>query len=125
MVVHIPDMCLIQQRAYIASFTQCLPSILEVLNTISHISSQDILYSYDSYQAPSLPSPLPFYQPHIPIRDNFDSVANLHSHHAQLSLTTLLQDHSLKPKLQRFLYGICYKRSLQSFQHSLSVLTLL
>ena len=25
----------------------------------------------------------------------------------QIFLTTLLQDHSLKPKLQRFLYGIC------------------
>ena len=65
----LPVMCLIQQRAYIASFTQCLPSILEVLNTISLISS-----------------------------------------------------HSLKPKLQRFLYGICYKQSLQSFQLSLLVL---
>jgi hypothetical protein len=36
--------------------------------------------------------------------------------------SSLLQDHSFKPKLQRFLYGICYERSLQSFQHSLSVL---
>lgn len=118
----LPDMCLIQQCAYCASFTQCLPSILEVLNTISPISTQDILSSYDNYQAPPLPSPLPFYQPHISFRDYFDSVATLHSHHAQLSLTTLLQDYSLKPKLQRFLYGICYERYLQSFQHSLSVL---
>ena len=41
---------------------------------------------------------------------------------AQLPLSSLPQDHSLKPKLQRFLYVICYERSLQSFQHSLSVL---
>lgn len=113
----LPDMCLIQQCAYTASFTQCLPTILEVLNIISPISSQDILTSYDSYQAPPLLSPLPFYQPHISFRDYFDSMAT----HADL-FTTLLQDHSLKPKLQRFLYGICYERSLQIFQHSLSLL---
>ena len=118
----LPDMCLIQQCAYTASFTQCLPTILAVLNIISPISSQDILTSYDTYQAPPLLSPLPFYQPHISFRDYFDSVTTLHSHHADLSLTTFLQDHSLKPKLQRFLYGICYERSLQTFQHSLSLL---
>jgi hypothetical protein len=65
----LPDMCLIQQCAYTASFTQCFPTILEVLNIISPISSQDILTSYDSYQAPPLLSPLPFYQPHISFRD--------------------------------------------------------
>ena len=91
----LPDMCLIQQCAYIAYFTQCLPSILEVLNTISPISCQDILSSYDNYQVTFSPT---FLSSHISFRDYF----------AQLSLTTLLQNYSLKPKLQRFLYGICY-----------------
>jgi len=93
----LPDMRLIQQCAYTASFTQCLPSVLEVLNLISPISLQDILTSYDTYQAPPLPSSLPFYQLHTSFRDYFDSVAQLHSQHADLSLTAFLHDHCLNP----------------------------
>ena len=63
-----------------------------------------------------------FHQLHTSFRDYFDSVAQLHSQHADLSLTTLLHDHCLKPKLQHFLYGFCYDRSLTTFQRSLSLL---
>jgi len=86
-------MRLIQQIAYTASFTQSLPSVLEVLNLISPILVQDILTFYDTYPAPPLPSSLPFYQLHTFFRDYFDSVVQLHSQHADLALT------ALKPKL--------------------------
>jgi len=99
----LPDIRLIQQCAYTASFTQSLPSVLEVSNLISPISSQDVLTSYDTYPASPLPSSFPFYQLYTSFRDYIDSVAQLNSQHADLSLTAFLHDHSLKPKLQHFL----------------------
>jgi hypothetical protein len=77
-------------NSYIASFTQCGPSFLEVLTTISLVSSQDMLASYDSYHAP----PLTF------LRDYFDSVANLHSRSLLLLFFRIISH-----------YGISYKRS--------------
>ena len=120
----LPDMLLVRDCGYSASFTQCLPDILGILSLLQPVSINDISLSYQHHCDPTVPLPSApsfFNAPHPSFTYFYAAVTNLHSLDPSIDLQSLLSIHRHESKLQHFLYERCYQSSLSSFRQSLNL----
>ena len=111
----LPDMLLVHDCGYSASFTQCLPDILGILSLLPPVSINDISLFYQHHCDPTVPLPSApsfFNAPNPSFTYFYAAVTNLHSLDPSIDLQSLLFIHRHESKLQHFLYERCYQSSL-------------
>jgi len=99
----LPDMLLVRDSAFLASFSQCIHDVTDILNLIQPLSIDDVLCASHHYHDPSQDQP--------PITSFLHTPA--------LSVQSLLVFQRSDFKLQHSLYNRCYQHSLTTFRHSL------
>jgi len=114
-------MLLTRQSAYIASFSQCLSSTIDILNLICPITLHDIPLAYQHHLDVQFPLPDNnfFHLPHTSFIDYFQSISELQAHHPVITIDSILSTYRHDSKLQHYLYTLCYSSYLTSFRDSL------
>ena len=92
-------MLLTRQSAYIASFSQCLSSTVDIINLLHPINTlDDVLLGYHNYIDPS-DNPF-FHLPHSSFSDYFQSISQLQAQHPTMNIDTIMSTHRHDSKLQ-------------------------
>jgi hypothetical protein len=117
----LPNKLLTRQSAYIASFSQCLSSTVDIINLLHPITLDDILLGYHKHIDPSaqLPGNSFFHLPHSSFSDYFQSISQFQAQHHTMNIDTIMSTRRHDSKLQHSLYVLCYSSYLSLFQVSL------
>jgi len=121
----LPDMLLVRECAFPASFAQCIHDVTDILTLLRPLTIYDIVCASRYYHDPShIPPPIASFLHHsYPIFIAFfDAVAVLTVYDLVLSVQSLLVTQRTDSKLQHSLYNCCYQHSLTTFKHSLQQL---
>ena len=121
----LPDILLVRECAFPASFAQCIHDVTDILILLQPLTIDDVLCAFRYYHDPSHISP-PIasflHHPNPIVIALFDAVAVLTVYVPALSVQSLFVTQRTDSKLQHSLYNCCYQRSLTTFQYSLQQL---
>jgi hypothetical protein len=117
----LPNMLLTRQSAYIASFSQCLSSTIDILNLLHPTTLHDIPVAYYHHVDATvlLPANSFFHLPHTSFSDYFDSINQFNLQHPSINIDSILATHRHDSKLQHTLYVLCYSSYLSAFRESI------
>ena len=117
----LPNMLLTRQSAYLASFSQCLSSTVDIINLLHPFTLDDIPlgYHHHIHATAQLPDNSFFNLPHSSFSDYFQSISQFQAQHPTMNIATIMSTHRHDSKLQHSLYMLCYSSYLSSFHVSL------
>ena len=121
----LPDMLLVRECAFPASFAQCIHDVTDILTLLRPLTIDDILCaSRYNHDPTNIPPPIAsfLHHPNPIFIAFFDAVAVLTVYDPALTVQSLLVTQRTDSKLQHSLYNCCYQHSLTTFKHSLQQL---
>jgi len=115
------NMLLTRQSAFIASFSQCLSSTIDILKLLYPTTLHNIPVAYYHHVDATvlLPANSFFHLPHTSFSDYFDSINQFHLQHPSINIDSILATHRHNSKLQHSLYELCYSSYLSAFLESI------